>query len=599
MTPRDWLCKSHLGCIFAATVLFLGSTAPLHALPSQPSCENGIVRLPNGVNGQVTLCPAVAQQAPELADQVATLQKAFGAQAAQTKELTRLIRDLNGVGGSLQQRQQTELLRNVLARLGNLQTTAAPRLNDHAQGLSSELEGVAVQMSSALANPKTTTEAAAALQGPTGDAISRLDFKTATEQLEDISAKLNVIDSKVDEIHHDTESTAKTLEAMRADQLRAAQQQEELKAKADKQMEQLKQAMLDDPRLFFGLQLSAHGARTDDPAWTVHAIVAAPSGKLGDPRLEMIFPDSKEPVQFELTSSFGNMQSADAKLASVATKATVCFSAVDPRTSTRRRAVVNYEAEVHMMGHISARVTFRPSSEVSLQPDDGKPCHLDAALAGTAASLVALPAPMPTVAGLMSGANASASVASSPIEQAYVLWRTHNYAEALPQLRRAALAGDTHSDMLLGNMYAQGQGVPVDVREAIRWWQKGAEQGDVQCMSLLGSAYTDVHDGMTPDYNKAAFWYKRAAGAGDVRAIAGLGICYVNGQGVPRNPAQGAQLFQQAANQGDTFSMVMLARLFAQGNGVPRNPQQAVFWYRKAAALGDKNAIAALQGASR
>ena len=595
MVRRVNLCRLLLRCMFAAVCMFSGSAAVLHALPSPPACENGIVRLPNGVNGQVTLCPAVAQQDPELPAQVAALQKAFGAQQTQMKEFARLIRDLNGVGGSLQQRQQTELLRNVLSRLGDLQTTAAIRLNDHAQGLSSELEGVAVQMGNALANPKTTTETAAALQGATGDAISRLDFKTATEQLEDISTKLNAIDNKVDAIHRETESTAKTLEAMRADQLRAAQQQEELKAKAKDQSERLRQAYLDDPQYFFSLSLSAHGARTEDPAWTVHAIIGAPSGKLEKPRLEMIFAGSKEPVQFGLTPSFDSVLGADAKLASVATTATVCFSAVDPRTSQRRRAVVNVEAEVHTVGHFASRVIYQPSSAVALRADDGEPCHLDAALVSSVPSLVALPASVPKFTNAVPGATDPAPGESSSAEQAYLLWRMHKYAEALPQLQKAALAGDTHSDMLLGDMYAQGQGLPVDVREAIRWWQRGADQGDVECMSLLGAAYTDTRDGMTPDYVKAAFWYKRAADAGDVRATAGLGLCYVNGQGAPHDPAQGARLLEKAAGQGDAFSMLMLARLYERGNGVPRNPQQATFWYKKAAALGEQDAIAALQ----
>ena len=54
---------------------------------------------------------------------------------------------------------------------------------------------------------------------------------------------------------------------------------------------------------------------------------------------------------------------------------------------------------------------------------------------------------------------------------------TTDYAAALRFARRAADKGDGGGESSLGALYANGWGVPQDVREGIKWYAKAAAQG--------------------------------------------------------------------------------------------------------------------------
>ena len=51
--------------------------------------------------------------------------------------------------------------------------------------------------------------------------------------------------------------------------------------------------------------------------------------------------------------------------------------------------------------------------------------------------------------------------------------------EEFEQTKAKAEKGDAFSQYILGYMYSKGQGVPKDFREAVKWFRKAAEQGQV------------------------------------------------------------------------------------------------------------------------
>ena len=55
-------------------------------------------------------------------------------------------------------------------------------------------------------------------------------------------------------------------------------------------------------------------------------------------------------------------------------------------------------------------------------------------------------------------------------------------------------------------MYQNGQGVPQDYKEAVKWYLKAAEQGNAIAQNHLGVMY-DQGKGVTQDYKEAAKWY--------------------------------------------------------------------------------------------
>ena len=91
----------------------------------------------------------------------------------------------------------------------------------------------------------------------------------------------------------------------------------------------------------------------------------------------------------------------------------------------------------------------------------------------------------------------------------------------IPQLMDEADAGNAISQYNLGLCYAKGNGVEVDLAEAVRWFRKAAEQGMPQAQ-----------------YN--------------------LGLCLFRGAGVEKNVVEGAMWLNSAAQQGDEKAERML-----------------------------------------
>jgi hypothetical protein len=85
-------------------------------------------------------------------------------------------------------------------------------------------------------------------------------------------------------------------------------------------------------------------------------------------------------------------------------------------------------------------------------------------------------------------------------------------------------------------------------------------------------------------YLEAVTWYRRAADQGNVLAQFNLGTMYHQGQGVPQDYAQALTWYRRAAAQGEAVAQYNLALLYEQGGGVPQDYQQAYFWYNLAAA---------------
>ena len=66
-------------------------------------------------------------------------------------------------------------------------------------------------------------------------------------------------------------------------------------------------------------------------------------------------------------------------------------------------------------------------------------------------------------------------------------------------------------------MYDEGEGVPQDDAEAVRWYRLAAEQGDATAQYNLGLMY-DEGEGVPQDDAEAVRWYRLAAEQGDASA---------------------------------------------------------------------------------
>ena len=120
----------------------------------------------------------------------------------------------------------------------------------------------------------------------------------------------------------------------------------------------------------------------------------------------------------------------------------------------------------------------------------------------------------------------------------------------LEQLRQAAEDGDAEAQYNLGLMYAKGEGVAEDDREAVKWTRLAAEQGLAAAQFNLGLMY-DKGEGVAEDDREAVKWYRLAAEQGLAAAQYNLASMYARGKGVPEDYVKAYAWLNLAAAQGD------------------------------------------------
>lgn len=89
--------------------------------------------------------------------------------------------------------------------------------------------------------------------------------------------------------------------------------------------------------------------------------------------------------------------------------------------------------------------------------------------------------------------------------------------ELLIKARIFAEQGNASAQFILGTMYANGEGVLEDDREAVAWYRKAAEQGHASAQSNLGKMYAKG-EGVTRNLVKAYAWFNLSAAQGNETA---------------------------------------------------------------------------------
>lgn len=125
-----------------------------------------------------------------------------------------------------------------------------------------------------------------------------------------------------------------------------------------------------------------------------------------------------------------------------------------------------------------------------------------------------------------------------------------DYAMAMREWRPLAERGNVEAQFAVGNLYAEGLGVPEDDAKAMRWFRKGVDQGNAHAQYLLA-------------------------------------IVYQNGNGIPQDDAEAVKWCHKAAEQGYADAQGNLGYRYAFGRGVPQDYREAYIWYNLSVAGGN------------
>lgn len=93
-----------------------------------------------------------------------------------------------------------------------------------------------------------------------------------------------------------------------------------------------------------------------------------------------------------------------------------------------------------------------------------------------------------------------------------------DYDKALPDLQFLAHGGEARAQYDLALLYDKGQGVPQSDAEAMRWYERAAEQGEPRAQYNLGLMHLNGQ-GVQPDVVKAYYWISLSASHGNAHAL--------------------------------------------------------------------------------
>ncbi len=160
-------------------------------------------------------------------------------------------------------------------------------------------------------------------------------------------------------------------------------------------------------------------------------------------------------------------------------------------------------------------------------------------------------------------------------------------------LRMSAQQGDANAQVLIGEKYEFGAGVPANVMMAIQWYGLAARQGHPDAQLYLGLQY-ERGEALRRNSAEAVTWLFKAAEQGQQEAQRLLAVIYLKDKGPRREFAKKIRGYRQGAERGNAAMQYCLGWVYAMGAGLPVNSTEALKWYLKSARQGHAKAGLAL-----
>jgi TPR repeat protein len=158
--------------------------------------------------------------------------------------------------------------------------------------------------------------------------------------------------------------------------------------------------------------------------------------------------------------------------------------------------------------------------------------------------------------------------------------------QALDWFRKAADQNYADAENEVGYAYRCGCGVGRDYAQALSWFRRAASHGNSNAETNIGFM-AEKGWGQPQSYEVAFSWYYQAAEHGNAAAMDNIGFNFENGIGVPVDYAKAWTWLYRAAALGSAAAENQLGWMYQHGQGVEQDDAIAVAWYRFAADQGN------------
>jgi TPR repeat protein len=115
--------------------------------------------------------------------------------------------------------------------------------------------------------------------------------------------------------------------------------------------------------------------------------------------------------------------------------------------------------------------------------------------------------------------------------------------EDLQSLILKAEQGDYFAQYSLGFNYSNGEGVPENGAEAVKWYRLAAEQGHATAQNNLGAMYA-LGEGVPQNYTKAYVWSSVAVAQGTLAVVRDIAAAKLTPQDLSKAQAIASRCFE-------------------------------------------------------
>lgn len=201
------------------------------------------------------------------------------------------------------------------------------------------------------------------------------------------------------------------------------------------------------------------------------------------------------------------------------------------------------------------------------------------------------------IAFFWAGGAAAQDSASSVIEQAGQAFQAGDVAKAVQLLQGAANTGNADAAHNLGHLYEQGNGVAVDLPQALRWYlvAAGSNPFDAEASYHVGSMYKDGK-GTAVDRAKAIRYLTASADQGFPQSMETMVLMLIGSTSTAENDLAIKYLGQLTAQGNETAKKIYSQQVAMRAMVRPNRSNNAAYrdYLRSAADQGDKGAQRAL-----
>jgi TPR repeat protein len=163
--------------------------------------------------------------------------------------------------------------------------------------------------------------------------------------------------------------------------------------------------------------------------------------------------------------------------------------------------------------------------------------------------------------------------------------------EEVKMVTTAAERGDDGSQVLLAMMYLTGDsGYRKDEALAAHWFELAATQGNPYAQKMLGDIYAEGR-GVPRNPRLAADWREKAAKRGNVDAQCLLGKMYLYGEGVDKDQGKAEKWLNRAATEGNSEAQYLIGKLHYTYSSSAEEREAAGNLLAKSAAQGYEDSI--------